>query len=189
MPRASDLKKGMVVAINGAPHVVKTVESKSPSSRGAATLYKVRFYNLQTRQKLDESYKGDDQITTADCLRTPVQYSYQDGNIYYFMNLEDFSQYGLDSELLEEQLPFLTDQQEGIIALIMDNNIIGIELPQSVTLKIDDTPPAISGASATNRTKTAVLSTGLEVQVPEYLSSGEVIKVNTVTGKFMGRAS
>jgi elongation factor P len=70
----------------------------------------------------------------------------------------------------------------------MDGNLLGIELPQSVNLEIVDTPPAVTGSSATNRSKTAKLTTGLEIHVPEYLSTGEVIKVNTVTGKFMSRA-
>ena len=70
----------------------------------------------------------------------------------------------------------------------MDGNLLGIELPQSVTLEIIDTPPAISGASATNRSKVAKLSTGLEIQVPEYMANGESVKINTSTGKFMSRA-
>ena len=104
------------------------------------------------------------------------------------MNMEDYSQYGMNSDQLEGQTEYLVEQLEGIIALIMDDNLLGIELPQSVNLSIVDTPPAITGSSATNRNKTATLSTGLEVQVPEYLEPGEIIKVNTVTGKFMSRA-
>ena len=96
MPKASDLKRGMIIDIDGIPHIIKQLEAKSPSSRGAATLYKVRFNNLQTHQKLDASFKGDDLLKEADCIRAPVQYSYLDGNIYYFMNMEDFSQYGLN---------------------------------------------------------------------------------------------
>jgi elongation factor P len=188
VPKASDLKKGMIVDINGVPHIVKQLESKSPSSRGAATLYKIRFNNLQTHQKLDSSFKGDDLLKDADCVRIPVQYSYLDGETYYFMNMEDFSQYGINAEQLEPQIPFLTEQQEDIIALIVDGSLLGIELPQSVNLIITDTPPAVSGSSATNRSKTATLSTGLEIQVPEYLEPGELIKVNTVSGKFMSRA-
>jgi len=186
--KASELKKGMVVDMDGIPHVVKQFESKSPSSRGAATLYKIRFNNLRTHQKLDMSYKGDDLLKEADCVRMPVQFSYVDGDTYYFMNMEDFSQYGINADQLEEQLPYLVDQQEDIIALVMDSNLLGIELPQSINMEIVDTPPAVSGSSATNRTKTARLSTGLEVQVPEYLSPGELIRINTVTGKFMSRA-
>ncbi len=105
------------------------------------------------------------------------------------MNSEDFSQYSLNADDLDEQLEYLAEQQEDIIALIMDGNLLGIELPQSVTLKIIETPPAVTGSSATNRNKTAVLSTGLEVQVPEYLSIGDLVRVNTLTGKFISRAS
>ena len=188
MPKASELKKGMIVEIDGAPHIVKQLEAKSPSSRGAATLYKVRFNNLQTKQKLDSSFKGDDLLKDADCERVPVQFSYVDDDMYYFMNQEDYSQYGMSSSDLEEQSPYLVEQQEDIIALLMDGNLLGIELPQSVTLEVIDTPPAVTGASATNRSKSAKLSTGLEIQVPEYLSTGEKVKVNTLTGKFMSRA-
>jgi elongation factor P len=188
MPKASELKRGMIVDMEGVPHIVKQLEAKSPSSRGASTLYKVRFNNLQTQQKLDCSFKGDDLLKEADCVRVPVQYSYQDGDTYFFMNTDDFSQYGLDADQIEEQLAYLTEQQEGIIALLVEGNLMSIELPQSVNLEIVDTPPAVTGSSATNRSKTAKLSTGLEVQVPEYLASGETIKVNTVTGKFMSRA-
>lgn len=188
MPKASELKKGMIIDIEGTPHVVKQLESKSPSSRGASTLIKVRFNNLQTRQKLDSSFKGDDLLKEADCVRVAVQYSYLDGDTYYFMNMEDFSQYGLNTDQLEGQIEYLVEQQEGIIALIMDDSLLGIELPQSVNLTVVDTPPAVTGSSATNRSKTATLSTGLEIQVPEYLATGEVIKINTVSGKFMSRA-
>lgn len=188
MPKASEIKRGMIIDIEGVPHVIKQLEAKSPSSRGAATLYKVRFNNLQTQQKLDASFKGDDLLKEADCIRAAVQYSYLDGDIYYFMNTEDYSQYGLNREQIEEQLPYLEEQLDGIIALIMDGNLVGIELPQSVNLVIEETPPAITGSSATNRSKTATLSTGLEIQVPEYLEPGETIKVNTTTGKFMSRA-
>src|SRR5210317_142458 len=98
MIKASELKRGMVIDIDGVPHIVKQLESKSPSSRGAATLYKVRFNNLQTRQKLDQSFKGDDMLKEADCLRSKVQYSYQDGDTHYFMDSEDFTQYSLNTE-------------------------------------------------------------------------------------------
>jgi elongation factor P len=187
MPKACELKKGIIVEINGMPHLVKQLETKSPSSRGASTLYKVRFTNLQTGQKLDESYKGDDFLKEADCLRTQVQYSYLDGDTCMFMNMEDFSQYGLNRDELEGQVEYLTEGMEGITALLMDGVLLGIELPQSVALTIVDTAPGIKGATATGRTKPATLSTGLEIQVPEYLESGETVKVNTLTGKFISR--
>ncbi|VAW91265.1 Elongation factor P-like protein [hydrothermal vent metagenome] len=188
MPKASDLKRGVIVDINDIPHAVKKVEAKSPSSRGAATLYKIRFTNLKTGQKLDESYKGDDFLKDIDCARVAVQYSYMDGDAYIFMNMEDFSQYGLNAVDLEDQREYLTEGLEGIKALLVDGEILGIELPQSVSLQITDTAPGIKGATATGRTKPATLSTGLEVQVPEYLENEEIIKVNTNDGKFISRA-
>ena len=188
MPKASELRKGMIVEIDGFPHIVKQLEARSPSSRGASTLYKVRFNNLKTGQKLDSSFTGENLLKEADCSRIVVQYSYRDGEIYYFMDMEDFTQYGLEASQMDEQIPYLFEQQEDIIALIVDGNLVSVELPQSVSLQVIDTPPAVTGSSATSRSKTATLSTGLEIQVPEYLAPGETIKVNTATGKFMSRA-
>ncbi|MCP3661523.1 MAG: elongation factor P-like protein YeiP, partial [Gammaproteobacteria bacterium] len=105
-----------------------------------------------------------------------------------FMNLDDYTQYGLNSTELEGQLGYLIEGMEGIIALLVDGEIMGIELPQSVTLKIVETAPGIKGSSATGRTKPATLTTGLEIQVPEYLEPGEEVKVNTTTGKFISRS-
>ncbi len=187
MPKAGDLKRGMIVELDGKPHVVKSVESRSPSSRGASTLYKVRFNNLQTGQKRDESYKTDDMLKEADCNRVPVQYSYTDGDYEVFMNMEDYSQYSLSKADIEDQMGFITEGLEGITALLMDDKVLGIELPQTVSLAITETSPKIKGASASSRTKTAMLSTGIEIQVPEYLDAGEVVKVNTSTAKFMSR--
>ncbi len=188
MPKASELKRGMVVEINNMPHAVKTVEAKSPSSRGASTLYKVRFTNLQTRQKLDDSFKGDDLLREADCQRKEVQYSYNDGEHYVFMDLEDYSQYEINNEDLANESGYLTEGLGGIIALLSEEKILGIELPQTVTLTITETAPGIKGATATGRTKPATLTTGIEVQVPEYLELGEEIKIHTGTGKFISRA-
>lgn len=189
MPKASELKKGQVVEIDGEPWSVKQVEAKSPSSRGASTLYKVRFFHVKTKQKRDESFKGEDFLRDADCLRVAVQYSYRDGDLYNFMNMEDYSQYSLNMTDLEGQHDYLTEGQEGIYALLLDGEIAGIELPQFVELEITQTDPAIKGASATGRTKPATLSTGLVIQVPEYLDAGEVIKVTSATGKFATRVS
>ncbi len=188
MAKASELKRGMVVEINGIPHSVKQVDAKSPSSRGASTLYKIRFTNLKTGQKLDESLKGDDYFKDADLVKVKVQFSYLDGDNFIFMNMEDYTQYSLSREGLEDQVEFLTEGLEGIVALLVDDVILGIELPSSVVLAIVETAPSIKGATASGRTKTARVTTGLEVQVPEYLETDDLIKISTETGKFMARA-
>ncbi len=188
MPKASELKRGMYVDINSMPHIVKQVEIKSPSSRGASTLYKFRFNNIKTGQKLDGSYKSDDILKQADFTRAAIQYSYKDGDNYIFMNTEDFSQYELNADDIEHCIDYLTDGLDGMTALIMDGECISVELPQTISMEIIDTSPAIKGATASSITKPATLSTGKIVQVPEYLETGEKIKINTETGKFMSRA-
>lgn len=188
MPKASDLKRGDVVQLDGAPHVVKHLEAKSPSARGASTLYKVRFHNLLTSQKRDESLKGDDFLGEADTQKVQVQFSYIDGEMYVFMNTDDYSQYLLSATDLSDQLEYLTDGLGGITALLVEGNIVAIDLPQSVTMEIAETAPGIKGASASARTKPATLASGLTVQVPEYIEQGEMIKVNTTNAKFMSRA-
>ncbi|RFA29839.1 elongation factor P-like protein YeiP [Alkalilimnicola ehrlichii] len=188
MPKASEIKKGSIVEIDGEPHIARQVEVKSPSSRSGTTLYKIRFVNLRTGQKQDASCKGDDGFGSIDFLRREVQFSFRDGEDYTFMDNEDFSQHTLSGEELGEQAGYLTEGLSGIMALLVEDRLVGIELPQSVNLEIVDTAPGIKGASATGRTKPATLSTGIEIQVPEYLAVGEVVRVNTETGKFMSRA-
>ncbi len=188
MPKASDLKKGDVVDLDGVPHIVKQLEARSPSSRGAATLYKVRFNNLITGQKRDESLKGDDMLKEADAERVPLQYSYIDGDQYVFMHSEDYTQYFIGTDTLEGQVEYLIDGIEDITGLIVEGNLVAISLPQSIVMEIVETAPGIKGASASARTKPATMATGLVVQVPEYIDQGESIKINTTNGKYMSRA-
>ena len=187
MTRANDLKKGMIIDFDGVPHAVKTIDCKSPSSRGASTYYKIRYNNLQTGQKRDESHKADDMLKEADCIRVKVSYSYMDGDDYVFMDNEDYTQHTLNKDDLGDQVGYITESIEEITALLLEDNIIGVELPSTVSLEVMETAPRLKGASATNRDKPAILSTGITVQVPEYLETGEIIKVHTGTGKFISR--
>ncbi len=188
MPKASELKRGDVVEIDGIPHVVKQLKAKSPSSRGASTLYKVRFSNLISGQKRNESFKGEDHLIESDSQKIQVQFSYIDDSRYVFMDTEDYSQYLLSKDSLADQLEYLTDGLDGLTALLIDGNIVAVDLPQSVVMEITETAPGIKGASASARTKPATLSTGLIVQVPEYIETGERVRVNTTNGRFMSRA-
>ncbi len=188
MPKASDLKKGSVVEINDQPYIAINIDVQNPSARGASTLYKVRFNHARTKQKIEQSFKGDDFLKAVDMMRRSVQFSYMDGDDYVFMDTEDFQQFTMNSDELSDVAGYITDQLEGMVAMLIDGELVGIELPQTVELAITETAPGIKGASATSRTKPATLSTGIEIQVPEYLTNGEVIKVNTASGKFMSRA-
>ena len=188
MPKACNLQKGNVVSINAQPYQVKNIEVHIPSARGANTLYKVRFNNVSTGQKLDETYKGNDVLEELDLERRPSSFLYKDQSLYTFMDSENYEQYTLSKEYLGEQVQWLEDGLEGITVLLLNGNPLCIELPAAMDLEISETAPALKGASATNRTKPATLVNGVVVQVPEYLAAGEVIRVNTETGKFMSRA-
>lgn len=188
MPKASDVKKGEVILLNQQMLQVKQIEVQSPSARGAATLYKMKFRNIQSGAKAEQRFKGDDMLERVELLRRPVSFSYDEGEALVFMDDEDFSQYSLNKSDIEDESLFITESIQGVLVLIVDDSVIGIELPQSVEMEIRDTSPAIKGASASARTKPAEFETGLIVQVPEYLAPGERIRINTAEKKFMGRA-
>ncbi len=187
MPRASDLKRGAVVEINGNAYVVHSIEVKSPSSRGANTLYKIRFYDVRSKHKLDETFKGDDLLGEVDLQRRQVQFSYRDDEFYVFMDTEDYSQYPISPDMMEEQLPYISEGLEGIMGLLVNGEFVAIELPQSVVLEITECAPGIKGASASARNKPATFASGLVIQVPEYLEVGERVRINTQEARYMSR--
>lgn len=188
MPKASDLKKGDVVEIKGAPHIVKHIEVKSPSSRGAATLYKIRLNHAKTGQKVDQSLKGDELLSDIDFERRKMQYSYRDGDAFVFMDEEDYSQHSLNEDELGDDRFYITEGMEAVVGMLVESVLVAIDLPQSVVMEITDTAPGIKGASASARTKPASFDTGLTIQVPEYIEVGEKVKINTEDNRFMSRA-
>ena len=145
-------------------------------------------HNVVSKQKFERSYKGDEGVELVEFSRKPVQLLYRDADGCTFMDVESYEQYIVDEASLEEELKYITDGMEGLVALIADESLLGIELPASIVLDVVECAPGIKGASASARTKPATLSTGLVVQVPEYLSPGEKIRVNTDSGEFMSRA-
>ena len=188
MPRASELKRGAAVEVNGKLLLVKQIDVHSPSARGAATLYKTRFSEIGTGNKVEHSFKGDDMLTQIELSRHPVTFSYSDGTEFIFMDSEDYTQYNFQQADIEDELLFINEATEGLVVLSVDGSPIGLELPQSVEMEITETDPSIKGASAAARTKPARFATGLTIQVPEYIANGEKVKVNTAERKFMGRA-
>jgi elongation factor P len=187
MPLAKDLKNGVVVDLDGSPCVIEQIHVQSPSARGASTLYKIRARDLRRGSKVDKVFRGTDVIADADFTRRTVQYLYRDATHYYFMDEQDYNQFALSADSLTEQSGYLVENMPGLLAMIYNGEPIGIQLPSAVDLQIVECDPGVRGNSATGRTKPAKLVTGLVVQVPEYLSPGEVIRVETATGQFVGR--
>ena len=188
MLKASQLKKGNVVNINDLPYQVRSVDISTPTARGSNTVYRVRFTGITNGQNLDQSFKGNDTLEEMSLDRRAVSFLYSDQEACHFMDAENFEQYSLFNDQLEEQRNWLVENMEGITALMLEDNLVAIELPSNVDLQIAETVPVIKGATATNRNKPATLSNGHVVQVPEYMSTGEWVRINTETGKFMARA-
>jgi elongation factor P len=185
---AKEIKTGSVVNVNDAPCIIETISVQSPSARGAATFYKFRARNLITKQKVDITLRGGESLDEADFRRRPVNYMYADTTHCHFLDQEDYNQYSLTVDEVESERPYLIESLEGIQALIYNDECVGVQLPAAVALKVVQCDPGIKGASATSRTKPATLETGLVVQVPEYLSEGETIKIDTRSGAYLSRA-
>lgn len=185
---AKDIKRGMIVNYGGVPCIIETINVQSPSARGAATLYKYRARNLINKQKVDITLRSGESLDEADFQKRPIKFMYSDGSQLHFLDQTDFNQYALPAADLEEQSVYLTEELEGVVALIYNDECVGIDIPQTVALKITECDPYVRGNSATGRTKPAKLETGLMIQVPEYLSQGELVKVDTRSGEFLSRA-
>jgi elongation factor P len=185
---AKDIKRGHIVNYQGAPCIIEAINVQSPSARGAATFYKYRARNLITKQKVDITLRGGESLPEADFQRRPVKFMYADPGEVHFLDEGNYEQYTLSVEDLADEVKYLTESLEGVQALIYNDQCVGIQLPLTVELNVARCDPGIKGASATARTKPATLETGLIVQVPEYLSEGERIKVDTRTGEYLSRA-
>lgn len=185
--QAKEIKNGAIVVFNGAPVIIESVKVQSPSARGAATLYVFRGRNLVTKQKADIKLKGGESLDQADFQRRPAKLMYTDASHMHFLDQEDYQQYALPLEDLEQERPYVTEELESLNVLIYNDQCVGVQLPAAVELLVTECDPGVRGNSATSRTKPAILETGLEIQVPEYLKQGERIKVDTRTGHFLSR--
>lgn len=188
MPKASEIKKNAAIEYNGKVLIVRDITRSVPQGRAGGSLYRMRLYDVVTGGKVDETFKAEDMLNFADLSRRPSMFSYVDGDEYIFMDNEDYTPYNLNKSSISEEILFINEDTQGLSIIIIDNVPVGVDLPASVDLVITETDPSIKGASASARTKPATLSTGLVIQVPEHISKGEKIKINTSEYKFMGRS-
>ncbi|MBY5993913.1 elongation factor P-like protein YeiP [Ferrimonas balearica] len=188
MPKASEIKKNTAIVFNDKTYIVRDIERSVPQGRAGGSLYRMRMYEVVTGQKVDETFKDSDMLDLGDLRRRAATLSYIDGDEYVFMDSEDYSSYHLNSSAIDDAIPFLDESTEGMQVVIVNDTPVGLDMPTSVELEVMETDPSIKGASATSRTKPAVLSTGVTVQVPEYIATGDKIKVNVEERRFIGRA-
>ncbi|MEN1928469.1 elongation factor P-like protein YeiP [Luteimonas sp. MJ204] len=186
--KAYDVKKGNVVEHNGTVYQVRDIDRSSPQGRGGNVRFRFTMYSVPGGNKTDASFDGDDELKEVELLRRQASFSYRDGEAFVFMDDEDFTPYTLDPDVVGDDAGYISDGLGGCFVQIIDDMPIAVQLPQTVALEVVETPPELKGGTATKRPKPARLSTGLEIQVPEYIANGERVLVNTTSGEFSGRA-
>ncbi|HKE47586.1 MAG TPA: elongation factor P-like protein YeiP [Rhodanobacteraceae bacterium] len=186
--KAYEVKRGNVVEHDGKVWQVRDIERSSPQGRGGNVTFRFIMYSVPGAQKLDLSLRSEDELRETEVTRRAVTYSYKDGDAFVFMDSEDFAQYTLDANVVGDAAGYVADGIEGCYVQLIDDAPVALQLPPTVTLEVVDTAPELRGATATKRPKPARLATGIEIQVPEYVTIGEKILVNTTTGEFSGRA-
>ena len=184
---SNDLKRGQVILLDSAPCLVLDVSSQSPSARGGSTLIKTKYRNLLTGQVLEKAFKAGDRVDAADFEKRKGQFLYAEGESGIFMDMENYEQYELGDDIYGPVKGFLLDGTEVVMG-VFEGQVVSIEPPMTVELLVAETAPAIKNATAQAQSKEATLETGLTIQVPAYLESGEKVKIDTREGRFVSRA-
>ena len=187
MITTGDFKRGVRILIEGDPYVILDVFVQTPSARGASSLTKVKVRNLRTGQVLDKTFRGGDRVDEPNLELRPVQFLYKDGEGFHFMDTQSYDQFQLSPDEAGDLAGYLREGLEGIRSVVFNERVISIDLPNQVALRVVDTAPAMKGATAAAQTKPATLETGLVVNVPSFISEGDVIRINTDTGEYLGR--
>ena len=183
--RASDLKNGNALNLDGQIWIVVKTEHVKPGKGGAFT--QVKLKNIATGQNVEKRFRSTEDVEAATLDRRAMEYLYSDSSGAVFMDNETYEQTTIHEDILGDAMLYLKPNTN-ITGLVHEGKTISIELPPTVELEVSDTPPGIKGATATNQLKEATLETGLKTRVPPFISNGEVIKVNTDTGEYLSRA-
>ena len=179
------MKKGMLVKIENDLFRVLELQHVTPGNlRG---FVRVKFRNIRSGTLSDQKLRSEDTVERATLDETEMQYLYQDGDSFYFMDTTSYEQIHISSEALGDSVSYLKPEMT-IKVEFYGTEPVGIELPQTVDLKVTDTVPGIKGATASNQIKPATTETGLVVNVPPFINPGDVIRVSTETGEYLSRA-
>ncbi len=180
-----DLKRGMPIDLDGEPYAVVEYERSKMQQR--APVMRVRFRSLRTGRVTDRTFQGFDvKLKPASVDRRKAQYIYQDGDLYYFMDQESYEQFPLDRESIGDSLQYMVEEAT-VDVIFHEDQPIATEMPITVDLKVASTEPGFKGNTAQGGSKPATLETGLLVQVPLFIDTGETIRVDTRSGEYLSR--
>ena len=184
MATTNDLKNGMVLNIDGQLWQVVEFQHVKPGKGPAFVRTKLR--NVESGKNVDKTFNAGTKVETATVDRRTMQYLYNDGTSYVFMDTGTYDQLEVPPEIVADAKNFMLENQEAIVAT-NEGRVLFVELPASVELEITFTEPGLAGDSATGRTKPATLETGHEIQVPLFVNQGEKVKVDTRDSSYLGR--
>jgi elongation factor P len=185
---ANELKRKLVIKVDGQPYTVVEVFFASPSARGASTMVRTKLRHLLTGAVQEKSFKTSEKFEECDVELTPASYLYSDGEGFHFMDESTYDSFAFSAEQVGDDRFYLKDGLS-LQVLKYEGEPVALQLPQFVELAVTDAEPGVRGDSASGgTTKMATLETGLQVRVPLFIKEGEVVRVSTQTGEFDGRA-
>ena len=182
---ASDFRKGITFEMNGEPHVVLDFQHVKPG-KGAAFV-RTKYRNILTGATREEAFNPNDKFPKAHIETKQMQYLYNDGELYYFMDQETYDQVPLTYELVEDAIKYIRENDIATVKFYKDNAFT-VEAPNFVDLEVVETEPGVKGDTATNVTKAATVETGAVIQVPIFLNEGERLQIDTRSGEYLGRS-
>lgn len=181
---ASDFRKGITFEIDGEPYVVIDFQHVKPG-KGAAFV-RTKYKNILTGATREEAFNPSDKFSKAHIETKQMQYLYNDGELYYFMDHQTFEQVPLMEDQVEDAMKYLRENDEATIKFFKGIAFL-VEAPNFVNLKVIETEPGVKGDTATNVTKAATVETGAVVHVPIFIEEGEIIQIDTRSGEYLGR--
>ena len=183
---AGELRKGVVIELDG--DIYQVLEYQHVKMQQRQPVVKLKLRGVRNGNFIERNFQSGDKVATVFLEHRPVQYLYSDGHLYYFMDNETYEQFVLTPAQIGDDTRFLTD---GLVLEILTckGNTVAVELPASVELRITETEPGFKGDRATAGTKPAKLETGATVQVPLFINTGDIVKINTRTGAYLEKIS
>ncbi|MBQ0097410.1 MAG: elongation factor P [Oscillospiraceae bacterium] len=185
MISAGDFRNGVTFEMDG--QVVSIIEFQHVKPGKGAAFVRTKIRNVITGAVVEKTFNPNDKYPTAFIDRRDMEYSYNDGDLYYFMDTETWEQVPINKSILSDSFKFV---KENMVCKVLSykGNVFGVEPPNFVELQITQTDPGFAGNTATNATKPATLETGAEIKVPLFIEEGEMIQIDTRTGEYLGRA-
>ena len=184
MATSNDLKNGMVLRIDG--HLWSVVEFQHVKPGKGPAFVRTKLKNVESNKIVDKTFNAGTKVETASVDRRSMQYLYNDGMSFVFMDTSTYEQLEVPPEIVGDGASFLLENNEAVVAT-NEGRVLFVELPPAVEMEITFTEPGVAGDSATGRTKPATVETGHQIQVPLFINQGERVKVDTRDSSYLGR--